>query len=144
MCDAVTSHLSAYVYDESEGGKGGNNVASLLLQYICEHFVDSNLGPMSELNVKMDNCVGQNKNCIIIQIAAFMLELKYFNNINLIFLVKGYTKNMCDRMFNSMKHQYHHRNIYTLEDTYKILNLDDKVTVNSTTSKNFYDWDSFF
>ena len=42
---------------------------------------------------------------------------------------------MCDRMFNSMKQQYHHRNIYTLEDTYKILNLDDKVTVNRTTFK---------
>ena len=144
ICNAVTSHLSAYVYDESEGGKGGNNVASLLLQYVREHFVDSTAGPMSELNVIMDNCAGQNKNRMVIRMAAFMLELKYFSKINLIFLVKGHTKNMCDRMFNSMKHRYHHRNIYTLEETYKILNLDDNVTVNPITLKDFYDWDSFF
>ena len=144
ICDAVTSHLSAFVYDESEGGKGGNNVASLLLQYVRENFVDSNLGPMMELNVIMDNCAGQNKNRMVIRMASYMLELRYFRRINLIFLVKGHTKNMCDRMFNSMKQRYHHRNIYTLEDTYKILNLDDKVTVFPTTSTNFYDWDSFF
>ena len=107
----MTSHLSAYVYNEIEGGKGGNNVASLLLQYVREHFVDSNLGPMSELNVIMDNCAGQNKNRMVIRMAEFMLELKYFHNINLIFLVKGHTKNMCDRMFNSMKQRYHHRHI---------------------------------
>ena len=144
ICDAVTSHLSAYVYDESKGGKGGNNVASLLLQYVRENFVDSNLGPMMELNIIMDNCAGQNKNRMVIRMAAYMLELRYFKRINLIFLVKGHTKNMCDRMFNSMKQRYHHRNIYTLEDTYKILNLDDMVTVFPTTSTNFYDWDSFY
>ena len=144
ICDAVTSHLSAFVYDESQGGKGGNNVASLLLQYVRENFVDPNLGPMMELNIVMDNCAGQNKNRMVIRMASYMLELQYFKRINLIFLVKGHTKNMCDRMFNSMKQRYHHRNIYTLEDTYKILNLDDKVTVIPTTSTNFYDWDSFF
>ena len=144
ICNAATSHLSAYVYSESEGGKGGNNVASLLLQYVREHFVESDLGPMLELNVIMDNCAGQNKNHMVIQMAAYISERKYFKRINPIFLVKGHTKNMCDRMFNTMKQRYHRRNIYTLEDTYKILNLDEKVTVHPTTFKNFYDWDSFF
>jgi len=39
---------------------------------------------------------------------------------------------MCDRMFNSMKSSYHRRNVYTLEDTFKILNLDENVTVYCT------------
>ena len=99
---------------------------------------------MLELNVIMDNCAGQNKNRMVIRMAAYILERKYFKRINLIFLVKGHTKNMCDRMFNTMKQRYHRRIIYTLEDTYKILNLDEKVTVHPTTFKNFYDWDSFF
>ena len=143
-CDTVSNHLSAYVYDESEGGKGGNNVASLILQYVRQNYVDTSLGPMSELNIIMDNCAGQNKNCMVIWMAAYVLKLKYFRKINLIFLVKGHTKNMCDRMFNSMKSRCQHRNVYTLNDTFRILNLDDTVTVYPTSSTNFYDWDSIF
>ena len=144
ICDAVSNHLSAYVYDESEGGKGGNNVASLLLRFIRQNYVDTSSGPMAELNIIMDNCAGQNKNRMVIRMAAYILELKYFRKINLIFLVKGHTKNMCDRMFNSMKSRYHHRNVYTLKDTFRILNLDDNVTVYPTSSTDFYDWDSIF
>ena len=61
-----------------------------------------NMGPMMELNIIMDNCAGQNKTRMVVRMAAYMLELKYFKNINLIFLVKGHTKNMRDRMFNSI------------------------------------------
>ena len=87
----------------------------------------------------MDNCAGQNKNRMVIRMAAYILELKYFRKINLIFLVKGHTKNMCDRMFNSMKSRYQHRNVYTLKDTFRILNLDDNITVYPTSSTIFYD-----
>ena len=38
-CNAVTSHLTVYVYPESEGAKGGNNVSSLLFEYVKNNFV---------------------------------------------------------------------------------------------------------
>ncbi len=46
-----------------------------MMVIVHEQFVDSNLGSMLELNVIMDNCAGQNKNHMVIQMAMYMLEL---------------------------------------------------------------------
>ena len=34
ICDAVSNHISAYIYDESKGGKGENNVDRLKTNYL--------------------------------------------------------------------------------------------------------------
>ena len=79
ICNAVTSHLTAYVYPESEGEKGGNNVSSLLFEYVKNNFVHDDIAaPMKELNVIMDNCAGQNKNQMVIQMGTFFVEQKFF------------------------------------------------------------------
>ena len=85
--DTVSNHILAYVYDESEGGKVWNNEASFILQYVCEQYVETNLGPMLELNVIMDNYVGKNMNYMVIRMAVYRLKLKYFKKVNLIFWV---------------------------------------------------------
>ena len=101
--------------------------------------------PMKELNVIMANCAGQNKNRMVIRLGAFLVEQKFFRKVNLIFLIKGHTKNMCDRMFNQMKKNYRNRNVYTLEDTYKILDLQDNVIVAPVKGEElFRDWDEVF
>ena len=76
---------------------------------------------------------------------AFLVEQKFFRKVNMIFLIKGHTKNMCDRMFNQMKRNYRKRNVYTLEDTYKILDLQDNVIVVPVKGEElFRDWDEIF
>jgi hypothetical protein len=54
--------LYAYGYREDDGAKGGNNVASLLLQSLRDFgfIIDNRTG--SRLSIIMDNCSGQNKN----------------------------------------------------------------------------------
>lgn len=90
--------LFYFVYDESQGGKGGNNTASILLYYVKHYIIDpnfiidTNLLPMKELNLIMDNFLGQNKNRMIIRAGAYMLEMRWFDKINLIFLIKGHKK----------------------------------------------------
>ena len=64
----------AYVYDESEGSKGGNNVALLILDYVQTNLVKVDQPQMKELNISMDNCVGQNKNRMVIRTAPYMIE----------------------------------------------------------------------
>ena len=59
--NSVTGHLHAYVYDESEGSKGGNNVALLTLDYIQTNLVKVGQPPMKKLNIIMDDCAGQKK-----------------------------------------------------------------------------------
>ena len=82
---------------------------------------------------------------MVIWMGAFLVERKFFRKVNLIFLIKGHTKNMCDRMFNQMKKNYRNRNVYTLEDTYKILDLQDNVIVAPVKGEElFRDWDEVF
>ena len=66
VCNAINNELTAYIYNESEGAKGGNNVASLVIDYVKHNFVHDDKVPMKELNIIMENCTGQNKNRMVI------------------------------------------------------------------------------
>ena len=96
---------------------------------------------MKELNIIMDNCAGQNKNRMVIRSAEYMMEAGMFSKVNLIFLIKGHTQNMCNCMFNAMKQNYTRRNVYTKEETYRILDSEESVKVVPAGGK-FKDWDS--
>ena len=58
--------------------------------------------PMKRLNMIMDNHARNNKNQMIIRAAAYLIETAMFQKMNLIFSIKGHTKNMCDEMFYMM------------------------------------------
>jgi hypothetical protein len=59
--------LTAYIYHEGEGKKGGNNVASLIHQYLDEQgWINQRKLARKELNIVMDNCGGQNKNKFVL------------------------------------------------------------------------------
>ncbi len=62
--------------------------------------------------------------------------------MNLIFLVKGHTKNLCDRAFNLLKIEYHNKNIYSTEELMKVLNTHDQVKAIKVDDSDFHDWDS--
>jgi hypothetical protein len=90
-------------YTEGEGGKGGNNVASLVMKAL------HNLGWIKvnrmgkRLSIIMDNCGGQNKNKFVLRLALYLIELRRFQVVELIFYIRGHTKNACDRLFNQLK-----------------------------------------
>jgi hypothetical protein len=44
----------------------------------------------------MDNCGGQNKNKFVLSLATLYVELDYYKQVNIIFLVAGHTKNAAD------------------------------------------------
>jgi hypothetical protein len=89
--------LTAYIYHEGEGKKGGNNVASLIHRYLDkEALINRDRPPRKELNIVMDNCGGQNKNRYVLRLATLFVELDYYLQVNIIFLVAGHTKNAAD------------------------------------------------
>jgi hypothetical protein len=53
----------------------------------------------NEINLVFDNCAGQNKNRMVYRMLFFMVKLGVCKTARAIFLVKGHTKNGCDRMF---------------------------------------------
>ena len=68
--------LFAYGYREDEGSKGGNNVASLLLQSLRDFGFAINGRTGKQLSIIMDNCSGQNKNRHVLRLALWLVELK--------------------------------------------------------------------
>ena len=48
----------------------------------------------------------------------------------------SHTKNMCERRFNYMKNNYSKRNIYTKDDHYKVLGLQDNLTYTPSTKSS--------
>ena len=95
-----------------------------------------------ELTIVFDNCSGQNKNNTILKLLVFLVELKYFKKVQLLFLIVGHTKNACDHLFNALKNLYRQENIYTFPQLLTRLDKSDKVTVTESVEVIFFDWDS--
>jgi hypothetical protein len=136
--------LNAYIYHEGEGKKGGNNVASLIMQYLDEQaYIKRGRGPRKELNIVMDNCGGQNKNRYVLRLAPLCVELRYYRRVNIIFLVAGHTKNAADRLFNLLKVQYRKRQVFSMEQLQQTLDENEYVNCIKVDEDEFYDFGKF-
>lgn len=155
ICDASTkpTELSAHFYmGEPDGAKGGNNVASLLWkELIRKQLLPSNCptreAPMGrshkatdEVNFVFDNCTGQNKNRYVLRMLFFMVQRRVAKVARCVFLVRGHTKNECDRMFNAMKHEYRKINVYTPADLFKALDKHEQCTAVPVQPGDMNDW----
>jgi hypothetical protein len=58
-----------------------------------------------------DNCAGQNKNRMIIRFMQYLIDSFIFKKIEVVFLIAGHTKNICDRRFKDFKKNFHPRNV---------------------------------
>ena len=132
--------MDAYYYFEHEGFKGGNNVASL----IDKHFLKNNMldkdDPIGEVVFSFDNCGGQNKNQIVLGYFAHRVEEGYFNKVVVCFLVRGHTKNACDRTFNLLKNEYRKKDLYSSKQLDEVLNKAEDVTATKVEADEFLDW----
>jgi hypothetical protein len=133
--------LYAYGYREDDGGKGGNNVASLLMQALHDLGWLVRGTPGKRLSIIMDNCSGQNKNKHVLRLALWLVELSYFQQVEFIFYVRGHTKNVCDRMFNLLKIRYRSSNVYTMNQLSAAMNSVEQVTFKQVTSDGFFNYD---
>jgi hypothetical protein len=152
-CSTVPSHLAAYVYLEGEANKkGGNSVVSLIwaeldrkgllpphpmLKNGCDDWT-----PVKELNLFFDNCGGQNKNRMVLRLLPLLVGLRVAKTVRASFLVRGHTKNDCDRLFNLLKKEYRTSNVYIPDDLIATLNTCDDVTAIRVEQDMFMDFDS--
>jgi hypothetical protein len=139
--------LYCHIYQEGDGKKGGNNVASLLMKTLGAGILnilnDNSKG--KELNVVFDNCPGQNKNHHVLWLVPYLVEKGYFHSVNFIFLVMGHTKNAADRRFNNLKKVYRASNIYSMEMLLEVCGRSPLVTVCRVEDGDFKeDYESFF
>jgi hypothetical protein len=143
VVDAHRDSLNAFIYPEDVAKKGGNNVASLLMLHLQQQgIIDQAVTtePFKELNLVMDNCSGQNKNRHVLRLLHFLVKRKIATTARAIFLVRGHTKNDCDRLVNTMKKEYRKTNCFTPQDLINSMH-HDKVTPISIPANAFCDWD---
>jgi hypothetical protein len=155
VCDVSVkpTALYAYCYEEETARKGGNNVASMIML----HLEQKGLLPVGQsgiplkakrLTIACDNCAGQNKNNMVIRLANFLVEKKHFDEVEVLFFIRGHTKNACDRCFNLMKIKFHDQNIYTFNhhsDRKNLMNVIarcEDVNPVSVGVEVFRDWDA--
>jgi hypothetical protein len=74
--------------------------------------------------------------------ALYLVEAGYFETVNLIFLVRGHTKNPCDRMFNTLKKDYHRSNCYTFLMLTDMLRSEN-VEVLPVEEDDWENWDAY-
>jgi hypothetical protein len=141
-CSNKKTTLAAHTYLETDGRKGGNNVASMLWNELKRKGLTTP-GGTREFNFVMDNCGGQNKNWMVLRLLFVLVKLKLCFKARMIFLVKGHTKNDCDRMFNLMKKEYRNTNCYTPKQLFEFINNshEDVELVDVMNSGGFMDWD---
>ena len=53
----------------------------------------------------------------------------YYDTVEFVFLVTGYTKNPCDCIFNLLEQVHHIPNIYTFNEMKKILDKNENINV---------------
>ena len=92
--------LTAYFYMEGDAKKGGNNVASMLIDYLHRKGLTDSNNTVKSINFVFDNCAGQNKNKMVLWVLLYIVRMKWAFNAQAHFLIRGHTKNTCDRLFN--------------------------------------------
>lgn len=71
------------------------------------------------------------------RLANLLVEGEYFCTITIAFLIKGLTKNSCNRNFNAIKKDYHSTNIFTKDQALEVLGQSDRVTIVNA-NENFF------
>ena len=147
--DLATDILDAFIYNEGEGRKGGNNVCSLIYKKLKDDgIIDKSkmMGPAKKLSLVFDNCAGQNKNRMVLRLGQYLIDTEIFKRVEIIFLIMGHTKNICDRRFKDLKNKFHHRNVYTMQQLVNTLSEGNEqyVDVIPVNRNVFYNWDDFF
>lgn len=112
-------------------------MASMLMHNLHEKNWLMKGNPGKRLTIAMDNCGGQNKNNHVLRLAAYLVEMKFFLEVEFVFYVRGHTKNACDRMFNQMKLRFHKQDIFTYKQALDALGKQDNVTMIDATEGMF-------
>nr|CAI5817157.1 unnamed protein product [Callosobruchus analis] len=131
-----------YVWNESQGSRGPQEIGTCLLHY-TKHFVTT-----SKLIMYSDQCGGQNRNIKIALLCKYILETGQttLHQIDHKFLVSGHSYMPCDQDFGVIeKNKRHYDNIYIPDDWTRVIKTARKKNpfkVIQLTEKDFISTDA--
>ena len=104
VADPASEKMNAYIWEEACADRGADNIVSCVHRDLVRRGIIGNIGrAIKHLVLAADNCPAQNKNKAMLKYCMWLVEVGYAEKVTLLFLVKGHTKNDCDRFFNLLK-----------------------------------------
>ncbi len=125
FCISLTNLNVTNAYGLSEGHwtntKDATSVLSMLLdsmQLLRETTTTMNATP---LILHADNCSAQIKNRYTLWFLCWLVCMRYFETVELWFLVAGHIKNVCDGVFGHIKREYRRKSVPVPYDMNKLI-----------------------
>jgi hypothetical protein len=120
VVEAAGNNLTAtcYVWNEVEGKRGANEVASCVRQFILK--IKEEKPEVEEIRIWADNCFGQNKNKYMFAM-LLMLAHKLRVTIKMRFLETGHTMMESDCVHGHIEDAARNKSVYTSEQWYHIM-----------------------
>ena len=93
--------INCFLYDETIGGVGPNEVISLLDYLLIQ--LENRLGKFDHLIVWSDNAASTFKECYLFFFFDYLVKRGQFLRADLKFLLEGHTYSVCDRHFGTIQ-----------------------------------------
>ena len=100
-CEATSTQVNYLIDEADDVGKGANATISLLRHYLQIHGLKE-----KHLCLHADNCVGQNKNNMVVQYLVWRVIAGLNETVEHSFMLVGHTKFAPDRFFGLLKRLY--------------------------------------
>ena len=137
---SIVTSLVFIIHYSGKAKKGGNSVASMIWKQLkLQELLNDRTA--HEINLVFDNCTGQNKNRMVSRLLFYLVKLKICTTARAIFLVKGHTKNDCDRMSNLLKQAYRRVDVFTPSELLVLMNQHPQCNAVTMEPDDFKNWD---
>lgn len=136
-----------FIIGEDEFPKGTTKGANTTLNLVYSALKNFAKEGKKHLKVTCDNCAGQNKNNLSLWFWAWLIMLKWYDDITINFMIPGHTKFICDSNFGHIKKKYWKTKINTMDDIERVIKssakLNEAVRYKNNPEWTWYDFDSF-
>ena len=109
--EAIGIQVNYVIPEGTVTGKGANSVVSMVHHYLSHYTLGE-----SVLYIHADNCVGQNKNNIVMQYLCWRVLCGFNRVIKTMFLPVGHTKFAPDAGFGMIKSKFRRSQICTVSE----------------------------
>ena len=64
---------------------------------------------------------------MVIRFGLWLVDMGIYDTVEIIFLIAGHTKNICDRRFKDLEKELHKSDIFSMRKLLELMNNSDKV-----------------
>ena len=115
-CEPLGFQVNYLVDEDDEIGKGAYAMVSLLDNFLYEHGIRE-----QHLSLQADNCVGQNKNNVLMQYLLWRVMTGKNKTITISFMIVGHTKSAPDCFFGLIKKRFGHSAVFSLKEMVEVV-----------------------